>query len=403
MENTTPTEARTGALFRFSAAKIWLNCGGFIALKQTLPPAPQSKDSDFGIRAHSLAIEIALDDFLQHKLTGSDPDIRLHLLSGNPEMEEDALKFRDDVFKYALEGSITGKAYGIEDRLYIDEKLGIYGHPDFWCVYKDDRGKRVGIIGDYKSLYTYVDEKRNPQLAAAAVALSIEAGGLDYVRAFIYQPRGKGEAYRETKFTAKQLELWEKKFRKAAETILQGKNQKFKVGPWCEDCECRPKCPKYGKELERKTSLQIIDVDKLSLPEPATLPDEVLKKLILHGTEIEGFLSACRKYAVNRYVNGHTISGLKLVSGKTRRQWNKATEAMAADMLKSKGIEPFNQKMKGIIEIERSLKASGLGKNIIDEYLTESTPGMILVGEDDPRPAVKNPLDLLSVENKEDE
>lgn len=175
-----------------SGALQWVNCQGSIFLARALPPQEPNESMLLGTEAHELA-EMALEDFLNSKIENTDPDIRLHLSDASDEMKEHIDAYVQFVWKELLEESITGKAYGIETPFVLNEELEMFGTVDFWAVYIDDRGKRVGVICDFKYGYHKVEVEKNPQLAFYACALrkfcQDNNKDLDYVVTAIFQPR----------------------------------------------------------------------------------------------------------------------------------------------------------------------------------------------------------------------
>lgn len=389
-----------------SSADKWVNCSGCVSLIRTLPPSEPNKAMLLGTKKHECA-EMLVEDFLNHKITGSDPEIRAHLLYTDDILEV-GRGYRDVIWKEVLHESITGKAYGMEDKFTIHERLGIFGYVDFWAVYVDDRAKRVGAVVDLKSGYYKADDNNITQLAfyAAALREEIKAGGkdLDKVIGAIYQPNSQdGVPYKEIEFSSKQLDSWKRKFLNAAEKILVKKEAKFKVGPWCKTCRANAICKAYGKDLHHHTSLALLEVEDVSaLPTPEQIPDEVLKNIILREDEVIAFLKACKGYALKRTASGKPISGLKAVAGASRRKWiddEKLIGTILSSILMPEMI--WNMKIKGITEIEKNLGAKADKKQLIAPLTEKTPPKPLLVSDDDLRPALTFGVDLLSEYDEE--
>lgn len=360
-----------------------------------------------GTKTHEIA-EIGLADYLNHRIEGTDPDIRIALLlSGDPEREERVRGYIQSVFEQALEGSVSGKAYEIEGKVSINEDFGIFGYADFWAAYKDNKGRRAAIVVDLKDGREIV-EAETPQLKFLASGLLEEFRRdgieLDYVRAAIYQPRAtEDKRYTEVKYSAKQLDTFKSKVLKLAEQVYIKQKYKFKTGKWCRYCKCQEICPEYGKSLENKTSLKLLDTKAVVFPTPETIPDETLRNIVLHKKAFEDFLKAAYKHVMARAIGATPIEGLKLVEGRGRRKIDESREEEIKVFFKSKGIEPFKQKLKGITELKNELHAKKEKKTLVDSYCTEPQRKLILVDESDERPAVANALDLLKQQNEEDE
>ncbi len=400
---------RTHGTLSGSSAYIWTECTGSVFLIKDLPPEPPSVHADKGTKAHE-ATEIMVEDLLQHQLTGSDPDVRAHLLTQDDDVLDLAIQAKELLWDKVLNKHITGKCYGQEDRFVIDEKLGMYGHIDFWVIEIDDKGKRCLRICDYKFGAVYVPAKKNAQLAFYAYAGREEVRRLgkdiDYVRVSIIQPKWEKEPYREAVITNKQLDVWGKKFFDSAHQIYVKKKPKFKVGNWCTYCKAQSVCPKFQKDLSTKTSLKLVEGDMSLLPSPEQVPDEIIKNVVLRSGELLTFVKACKAYVMNRHRDGRPVPGTKVVEGKSKRTWIK--EVDPGETLKLAGIEnPYNKpKVKGITVIEKELKRT-LGADraaeLMQQLITKTNPPLLVTSEDDPRPAVKDFAGMLSaVEEDED-
>lgn len=358
-----------------------------------------------GTKTHDIS-EIGLEDFLEHKISGTSPDIRITLmLAGDPEREERVRGYVEATFEKGLEGSITGKAYAIEDKLTMHEEFGIFGYADIWAAYKDARAKRAGFVEDLKDGRVSVDVKTDQlKFLGSCLVEEFRRKGieLDYVRCAIYQTTApEGERYKEIKYSVKQLDVFKAKVLKLAEDLYIKKKFKFKTGPWCRYCKAQEICPTYGNSLENKTSLKLLDPSSVVFPEPAKISDEVLKSIVLNAGALEDFVKACRKYAVSRHVTGTPIAGLKLVEGNSKRRMDKTKELEIRNFFESNGINPFEPKLKGIGKLGAELKKQGLSKNLVDSFCTVGVKPIILVDSNDPRPEVKNPMDLLKQNTEE--
>lgn len=387
---------RPHAVLGGSGAHRWVQCSGSI----TFPPSPPGPAATEGTKAHEIA-EQMLRDHLDHKLTG---DIHMRVWDGDPDMIEHARSYVDVVWKEVLEEVITGKAYGLEEKFSISPDLDMSGYVDFWCIYIDDRGRRTGVVVDYKYGFTHVPIERNPQLAFYSVGLREEVRkrgkDLDRVRGIIFQPRLVGkDPYSETSFTGKQLDSWKSKFLKAGKSIFVDEKVKFKVGDWCKFCPgVGGGCKLYATTLDSKTSIALTTPDVTTLPKPAVISDEVRGKILTYGDDIIEFIKAVKADSTQRAISGTPIPGWKPVHGPTRRKWQE-DESTISKVLGSHGLSDiYNQKLKGITEIEKVLakEHSKKGAEAILAGLTEqSAPSTILVEESDPRPSIRTMLDML--------
>lgn len=392
---------RAHAVLGGSSAYIWSKCSGYGSLMPHIAKEDAGDKAREGTRAHE-ASEILLEDFLNYKLTGAKGTARFPKLNLPKEMEDHLYAYKDAIWEKTLNESITGKAYGLEDKFILSDKLDMWGSVDFWCVYIDDRGKRVGAIVDLKYGYYFVPAEKNIQLAfyAAAMQEEFSAAGkpLDYVRAAIFQPRSQGEAYRETKFTAKELESYKKKFFKAAKEIFVTRKPKFKVGDWCKFCKAKTVCNAYLENLKSETSLLLSDHVPGSLPDASLIPIETCLKVAGYKNELKDFIDGCYRRALGEATNGKKFPGWKLVETRTRRKWA-SIESEIIKGIEALGVNPTEPKLRGITEIERELKKTyDNPKELLEPFVERTQSSVSLVKDTDERIGLESTIDLLITE-----
>lgn len=402
---------RTHAILSPSSMHIALNCNGMVVLKEKYGATAATEASSRGTQVHEWN-EKALSNFLQHKTDGCalmdlEKDIGVDA-EGVPLVQG----WVQNIWENALDSSVTGKAYGIEERFTFHEQFSIWGTADFWAIGIDERAKRYGVIVDYKNGGSYVEEKDNPQLICYAVALRQEirnAGkDLDYVRAAIYQPNAEGEPYREIKLTAKQLDRWEKKFIKLGEDFFLKQKIKFKYGDHCLKCNYRDRCEVFTKEVSTKTQLQFLDPATFQFPTVEEIPVENLVQIALHDKQISALVKAAKKTVMSLLHNGQTGLGVKLVAGKGKRGWDKEKSEefiKKAEALGATGL--WEPKLIGMGKAKKVL-APFLGKKadveeFIDQFVTPPSTPVTLAPESDPRPALEGALALFEDESEGEE
>lgn len=398
---------RSHSLLGGSSASRWSNCTGSIALAEGLPKKMAGAAAELGTRAHE-ELDSYLTAFLSHKINGEGPEA-YEFKDKDPQIQELVQQTVEEMWKKVLGESITDKSYGIETKFVLNKSLDMYGSVDFWAIYIDDKGKKCGVIFDFKYGFHSVSVDKNAQLAYYACALqeTLKQKGksLDYIRGIIYQPRVHGEdPYKETKFTAKQLETWQEKFISAGNNILVHKKFTFKAGPWCQFCEAQSICPTYKKSLTKTMSLKILD-DDLHLemfPKPETISDIEISKIVLNGDRIKKFIDSVKTYAIHRNLEGKNIPGTKCVLSRTRRGWKEEEEVLEtlSTVLNKEELDSLLvKKLKGITVTE-TLLAQKLGskkeaKKLLDLVTEQSVPSVQLVSADDIRESVETTKDLL--------
>jgi hypothetical protein len=380
-----------------SVAYRRINCPGSFFLEKDLPPQEAGPSAKEGTIAHEVA-EILLNDFLEHKITGKITERVFEDV--DPAIIDAASGYVETVWKNILNQTITGKAYGLEDKFTFNEQLGMFGYVDLWVCYIDDRGKRVAAIVDFKYGFVDVSAKGNAQLAfylcAFRAELKKQGKDIDYGIGAIYQPKSE-EPFKQEKFTAKQLDSWAAKFDKVAHTIFVEKKPQFKVGPWCTYCPANAVCRAFDKDRIKRTALKLVDRDT-EFPTPDRLSDTQVAKILLYADKIEAFLSGCRKYAMSRFLNGETIPGIKVVEGSSRRKWHE-NESKVVKHLETYSVDPYRKELITITEAERLLSKSmtkNNAKDVLSGVTIKSKPGLIIVPESDARPAASAPKDLLT-------
>lgn len=408
-----PHKERTHSIMGGSRAPIYYQCSGYFSIIKDLPPQESTEYADEGTLFHEL-MEVAVDDFLQHKIEGTDPDIRLHLMHKKEGVTDDMLadveECKNLLWEKGLDKHVTGKVYFLEEK-FVLETVGdveIGGPIDFAFVHKDKKGLRGALVLDYKYGYKFVEVKRNLQLILYGCSIYMEfkrlGKPLAYVRVAVLQPRAGGEVWREEKYSAQQLEGWCRKFVKIAHDVFLHKKIKFKAGDHCQWCPGKPACGEHKKYLEEKSNLLLARSDAL-LPKPELLTDDQLVKILTYKDQISDFLKACYSHALTKHRAGKKIPGFKVVEGTAKRKW-KEEDTEIAEGLKKEGVkDPWREpepQLRTITDIEKELKklkgSPDAAKACLENYTNPGNKPQILVPETDPRPSLGSYKDLLATE-----
>lgn len=384
---------RAHAILSPSFLHVSLQCAAAVGLKESLPPEAPGAPAIKGTKLH-LAGSWHLDNFLHKKITGEEIP-RPAEVDTDPETAKVADAWTQEIWHKAFDKSVTGKVYGIEDKLIFSEKYSLWGTTDFWLVSTDERAKPYGMVCDLKTGFILVDAAANPQLAAYALSLrkTVRDAGkdLDYVRAAIFQPFGDGDKWKETKFTSKQLDVWEKKFLKLAEAVFSNQ-AKFKAGEHCSYCPGRVVCKVYDKYRVKETGLKLLDPEEFKFPEAPSAPVDALVRIVKHEKQLESFVAACRKELLNRMLRGDKVPGMKLVQSKTRRKWDDQKYGELDSILAKHTLCLFENTPKGVTEIREALGLN-LKKKEVEEllkpFLVTPPGGITLAAESDKRDEVK--------------
>ena len=399
-ENTQEASQKSHRSAGGSSAHIWVECSGYIPLKKHLPPKIATKEMESGTEYHDLA-EKVLSAFLHRKVTGETNEEVKKLVMDHPDdqMVEAVLDYTESVWSNMFKGSITGKAYGIEDNFTFSEELDSGGTADAWVIDVDNRAKRVLYVGDFKSGIYEVPADDNPQLMLYILAirkfLRDHGKDIDYAIGSIFQPKSQTPYKESKKITQKKMDTWEKKFTKALQAAYT--KPKFKVGKHCQFCPCAQAliCSAYVKSGQTKTDLLALHHKYTELPSVEMLPDETIAAIIKAAPEITRVLKSAKSYAIGRHIAGNPLPGLKVVQGNGRR--NFISDTMTVQMaLEEKGLvstDLYKFKLKGIGQIEALLKNTGMSKKeataVLEPITFKKLPQPSLVSEDDPRPALQ--------------
>jgi len=381
-----------------SSAHRWPRCSGSVFLGRKVGKRPDTRASLYGTDTHELA-EICGEDFLTHKLTGSDPDKNYKEAKAfRDEQQIYAVEiYRDYIWDEVLENSITNKAWGFEDKVeHADcDKRG--GTVDFWCVCINDKAERVLHILDFKNGTDPVSIKHEQFIDYGTCFRSmLRAQGKDIDRLITHlvQPNSMdGVKIQKKSYTPKQMDAKDAWFMKAIHKIYVDKKCTFKVGTHCKWCPGQSLCEKHGKKVEVETGLSLLSTD-VPLPDPKSLTEEQAVAIALNETAIKQLCKACKAFIIGQHMEGTPVEGCKVIQTKPRRSLPKHTLELEERLAKEgfKNGDLFNQKLKGIVALESLL---GEKKKLLEKYITFGKPTASVVAEDDPRPAAEDLTNLL--------
>lgn len=381
-----------------SSAHRWMECLGSVVLARELPPSPPTEASMKGTRGHEIA-EKKLSNFLAHKESGV-PIVEPPIEEGEEELHEYADEYVMAIWDNILERNIVDKAYGIEEKFVLHEKMQMAGIIDFWSMHIDDSGKKVLSIVDLKTGYYDVPIEKNLQMLFYACAAVQELTGkrpIDYVQTAIVQPQSE-QKFKFAKYTFKQIKAYHDRFIKQGYTLYVKNKYTFKTGEHCKFCNGQALCPVYGKKIEESSSLSIVEPKTITFPDVKLLPDETLVKLKKYKNAIEMYLNSAEQLLFNKLRSGVEVPGVKLVETTPRRYWADSSLDAIKRICSETGLsskEVCTVKLNSITSIEKIT-----GKNSMDKYCGRSNPKMVVALEDDPREAVD--LETLNVIEEEE-
>lgn len=390
-----------------SGAKRWMNCPGSVRLCAGVPKPPASEYAAEGTVAHALAEEYA---------TGAIDYLDLASRVGNvisqdgfeievtDEMVDGAALYSDtiDADRRALQGSdrpapVVGKA---ETRVHasdVDER--VWGTADFflWQV-----GHKL-FVYDYKfGKGVVVEAEANEQgalyLLGAAKTFKLNLKAFEEIQFVIVQPRAPHAdgAVRRWRTSATWLEQFAVRARAAAQKTLE-EDAPLAAGDWCRWCPAKAQCPAMHQAAMTAAQADFADAPpeqaiakmEARLPEARLMTDAQLVQAFRWEDIVNSFFEAVKEVLRERLSSGQAVAGVKLVEGRSVRQW--ADEARVVQAFKAElGEKLYEKKLLSPAKLE---KIVGKGRLVSPDGadLTVKPEGKKAVAlESDPRPAAKS-------------
>ena len=379
--------AKTHSTLGPSAASRWSNCPGSIRLSENLPKPPSNKYSAEGTVAHELA-EAAANGATRESLMKRVGDTVMEdgfEIEITEEMVDGAMEYRDLIAKDAQEIKAAGKQLPIvgaaERRVTatsVDDE--VKGTADYLLYQK---GHRL-VVYDYKYGKRAVQAFENPQMGLYALGVMDSDAGYAYdeVEMVIFQPRAGGA--RRWAAPMSWLLEFQKRMREAA-ALTRTPDAPIVAGPWCRYCPAAVAgCPVANKAVQDEVRADFEGVApvmvKGALPDVAMLPVDQLVRALEWEEFVNGYFEAIRDRIHAMLGRGESVPGLKLVAGKSNRQW-KEESAVVAEFAPLLGEDAlYERKLLSPAKLEKVV-----GKKKVDHltYKPEGKPQ--IVRADDPR------------------
>lgn len=380
-----------------SKAKQWLACPGSIYMADKYLQIESSEYAKEGTLAHEVAHDHVLTDHLIRGM-GLEKAIAMHASKCiDDEMREHVAAYSRLVS--AIVKGITPGHLALEHRFVLDDTAEIWGTADVAMLGGDNVGKRVGVIIDLKYGQGHaVDAENNAQLACYAAAMDADPqwGPIERAIVYIYQPRAEHPEgpLRKMRLSRADLDAWREKLLTGAKRAIKQADSgqpEFHAGEHCRWCPGEAVCAAKASYLAAEASVHFLPAETgPALPLECELSTEQIARIIRYRADIEGFLKRVEEFAQNKLLAGESLPGLKLVRGRSMRKWLGDEAVVAAELVRRGVKEPYNQKLKGITEIEK------LKVDISD--LTEKPEAPLKVApESDKRPAVLSSAEVASL------
>lgn len=365
-------EDRLHALLSASGASRWLACTPSPRLEEGF----EDTTSDYA-KEGTLAHEFG-DAILKGKLGLITPAKLKKHLDGlkksefySPEMDEEVEKYTS----YVWEEYTAAKTANPSALLLIEQKIdyseyapGGFGTGDATIV-------SDGILDIQDLKYgkgVKVDAENNPQLMLYGLGSYLRhelTYDIHTVRLTIVQPRLNNISVFD--ISVEELLEWaENTVKPAAEKAFKGEGE-LKAGSHCRWCKVKNRCPAL--------TAHNLTLANLQYEKPRLLTDEQLVTIYLRSKDIQKWLKGVSEYMLEEAKKGKVYEGLKLVSGRSSRNWTDEEKVIA--LLTKKGYkldQIVNTKIKGIGDIEKLLTKKAfpeiVGKLVIKP---EGSPSLV--------------------------
>lgn len=379
-----------------SSAERWWNCAGSIRLSAAAPkPAPNIHAAE-GTVAHELCEEFVTGKLSLQGLKGRVG--RMTECDGfeievTDEMVEAVLLYEQTINEDFL--ALGEGAIGFAEHRVVVSSVSpdLYGTADYISYVKG--GKLIVYDFKYgKGVSVSVEGNKQMAIYALGVLDTLALGDeITEIELVVIQPRAGGDAVRRWEMTA----WWQNQFKKdliraVADTKLP--DSRIVAGAWCRWCPAFGSCPAAEK---RTQELAVVDfsqdplpLEKGKLPDISKLPVNVLAKALEHEDYVSGWFEAVRLNLKHRLDNGEDVPGYKLVAGRATRKFIDDLKVIE-EFEDTLGIERLLEPRK-LITPAKLEKLVGKGK--IDHLTFKPEGGKSIVRDSDPRPAIKNRVEL---------
>lgn len=364
----SPTEH---AKISASNAHRWLNCTAAPAFEAQFPNK-SSPYADEGTLAHAICEIYARRKF--------DPTANKATLTRELNKLKKAEYYNEEMLDaaQAYVDYLTEKAMEFPNPPHVVQEIRVdfsdyvpaaFGTCD--CVmiggdrlhitdYKHGKGVRVEAVG-------------NPQMRLYAL------GALNYFSAIydiksvsmgICQPRISDECPEES-MTVEELRAWGESIKPLAQAAYNGTGT-FNSGSWCMFCRGKAQCK---ARAQKNTALEDFKdcIPAGKIPEEARaaldganlLTNDEIGDLLTRGAELVQWYTDLKEYALEALLKGESITGYKVVAGRSNREFKDIDAALS--ILREKGFADenlYDRKPKTLTAIEKML-----GKKAFAEYL----------------------------------
>lgn len=378
------------ALLSPSSAKRWITCSRSARYTEGIPEE-ESEYSEEGTLAHDLAewtLKRDLGLITESKFKDEFLRIRKskHYYKGMPE---DIAPYVDFVLTWYAEA----KAEDPNAKIYLETQIDLsaWVPESFGTLDARITTKWTTRIIDLKfGQGVPVSAIENDQLKVYALG-AMTAHDREYgnyptkTKMAIVQPRIKEPSVWE--IYTKDLQEYGYAVVKPAAKLAFAGGTEFVAGEHCQFCKIRATCKTLA-------AYNLETVDSKDWKEPNELTDEQISDVIQRAAIFRGWLSKVEKYALNQALTGKSWPGMKIVHGRSNRQYG--DEAAIIKGLSDAGLdieEVTTFSLVGITELKKLIGGGKKFKTLVEPYLTKESGAPTLVLDSDERPAIHSASD----------
>lgn len=365
-----------------SKAKQWLTCTPSVRLEKQFPNI-ESEYAAEGSLAHSLGelyVKIALGRGTPVERITALHEIESHILY-KPEMKRFMGEYRDYVmeqYSAALKQDPKALIF-IERKLQLDHLVpGSFGTGDIIIVWTG----HVHLI-DYKhGKGVLVEAEENPQLKLYACGALREFAAqykIEHVYVTIYQPRLQNIDKWQT--TSRELMAW------AHDTVIPAAKKawegagEFVAGDHCKFCNAKPACRKIAEYNLEIAQDEFGDIEILTAEE--------ISNILIKASIFTSWIEAVKTYALKEAAAGRkSWPGLKLVAGKSRREYNNPeglAKVLLDDMMFTEEEIYKKKELIGITEMQALVGLNNIEAHL-KEFVIKNPGGPTFAPVNDKRP-----------------
>ena len=377
---------REHALLAASGANRWLNCTPSARLEDEYGDKRTSSYAAEGTLAHELA-ELYLRKEVLHDIDDATFDNKLEEIMSNDLFNDEMLEVVPIYTDYCEEQYIAAKENDEFAVIEIEQKLDLteyvpesFGTAD--CIIISDGLMEVIDLKYGKGIPVYAEYNKQLMLYALGALRKYDTMyDIEEIRVTICQPRIDNISSWQISVT--DLIKWaEDELKPLADMAFNGDGE-LHAGDWCRFCSVKNQC--------RKLYEQQMEIAKNDFKEPHLLTDEEIADIVLRTPKLVEWANSIADYAKQKAIeeNKHWPN-LKLVEGRSKRQWVNEDDALAAiykNFPELSEEDVTTTKINGITAIEKLVGKAKFLTKLKDVVVTpQGKPTLVSIN--DKRPAI---------------